>query len=174
VIGLVHRRRFAGVCRSPSDRATLASRGLPPNDDHLPPGTLGLAAAPLPLPVLAEADDRPTATVAVQNITTSNTLEMLRKQPGVGIRIFRNCVEPLGDTDRSDGVSLIPGLSTSWQRRDDRTVEFQLRKGARFHNGDLLTAGDAASPSVPTAWQRPGRSPSARTTADRIGWWSAG
>jgi peptide/nickel transport system substrate-binding protein len=106
-------------------------------------GALGLAAAAsLPLPALAQADGRPAVTVAVQNITTSNTLEMLLEQSNVGTRIFRNYVEPLVDTDWIGDMSLRPGLATAWQRLDDRTVEFELREGVRFHNGDLLTAED--------------------------------
>src|SRR5438876_11259441 len=34
-----------------------------------------------------------------------------------------------------------PGLAESWTvSRDGRTYEFVLRKGARFHNGDPVTA----------------------------------
>lgn len=55
-----------------------------------------------------------------------------------------------------------PGLAKSWRVMDDQvTWEFQLRKGVKFHNGDLLTTEDVAfsyerllSPTTdsPNAW----------------------
>ena len=48
------------------------------------------------------------------------------------------------DLDRQGDLSLRPGLALSWQRIDERTVELKLRKGARFHNGDEVTADDVA------------------------------
>jgi peptide/nickel transport system substrate-binding protein len=39
---------------------------------------------------------------------------------------------------------MIPGLATSWKALDDRTWEFKLRKGAKFHDGSELTAEDVA------------------------------
>ena len=106
---------------------------------------LGLAgAAALPRFAIGQADSRPAVTVAVQNMSTSNTLEMLREQSNVGTRIFRNYVEPLIDTDWLGDMSLIPGLATSWRRIDDRTVEFDLREGVTFHNGDPFTAAEVA------------------------------
>jgi peptide/nickel transport system substrate-binding protein len=37
---------------------------------------------------------------------------------------------------------MIPGLATSWKTIDDRTWEFKLRKGVKFHDGSELTAED--------------------------------
>jgi len=37
---------------------------------------------------------------------------------------------------------MIPGLATSWKAIDDKTWEFKLRKGVRFHDGSELTAED--------------------------------
>jgi peptide/nickel transport system substrate-binding protein len=106
-----------------------------------------LAGASLPLlprPAIAQADQRPVVTVAVQKIVNSNLLEMLAEQSNVGTRIFRNYVEPMVDTDWIGDMSAQPGLAESWRRIDDRVVEFRLREGVRFHNGDLLTAEDVA------------------------------
>lgn len=37
---------------------------------------------------------------------------------------------------------LVPRLAASWRAIDDRTWEFKLREGVRFHDGGLLTAED--------------------------------
>ena len=105
---------------------------------------LALPAAALAAPAVARAETRPQVTVAVQNISTSNTLEMAREQSNVGTRIFRNFVEPLVDTDWVGAMSLRPGLATAWRRIDDHVVEFDLREGVTFHNGDPFTAEEVA------------------------------
>lgn len=102
------------------------------------------AAATFPRFAIGQGDNRPTITIGVQNISTSNTLEMLSEQSNVGTRIFRNYVEPLVDTDWIGDMKLIPGLATGWKRIDDRTVEFDIRDGVKFHNGETLTAEDVA------------------------------
>ncbi|EKN44851.1 MULTISPECIES: ABC transporter substrate-binding protein [Pseudomonas] len=35
-----------------------------------------------------------------------------------------------------------PMLATSWKQVDDTTIDFQLREGVKFHNGDPFTADD--------------------------------
>jgi peptide/nickel transport system substrate-binding protein len=39
----------------------------------------------------------------------------------------------------------VPRLAKSWQRIDDRTVEFQLRDDVKFHNGDKFDADDVVA-----------------------------
>jgi peptide/nickel transport system substrate-binding protein len=41
-----------------------------------------------------------------------------------------------------DGFVMKPLLATSWKWVDDVTLEFELRKGVKFHNGDPFTAAD--------------------------------
>ncbi len=43
------------------------------------------------------------------------------------------------DTQKKE---LVPGLAESWKRIDDKTVEFKLRQGVKFHNGDDFSADD--------------------------------
>jgi peptide/nickel transport system substrate-binding protein len=53
---------------------------------------------------------------------------------------------------------MIPGIATSWTPLDDKTWEFKLRRGAKFHDGSELTAEDVAFSinRVPTVPNSPG------------------
>jgi peptide/nickel transport system substrate-binding protein len=92
----------------------------------------------------AQSDTRPVVKIAVQQVSTSGTLTPLREQSNVGSRSLPMIYAPLIDINRQGDLSPIPGLATSWKRIDDRTLELKLRKGARFHNGDEVTAEDVA------------------------------
>lgn len=102
------------------------------------------AAMALPRFAIAQADKRPMLTVAVQKLSNSNTLEPPREQSNVGYRLSPIFAETLIDFNWTGDLSRVPGLATAWRRIDDRTVEFDLRQGVRFHNGDTLTAEDVA------------------------------
>jgi peptide/nickel transport system substrate-binding protein len=41
-----------------------------------------------------------------------------------------------------DTFQVKPLLATSWKLIDDKTIEFELRRGVKFHNGDAFTADD--------------------------------
>jgi peptide/nickel transport system substrate-binding protein len=101
-----------------------------------------LASAVLATPALAQADQRPVLTVAVQKLSNSNTLETPREQSNVGFRLSPSYAEPLIGSDWQGDLGPVPGLATEWRRVDDRTVEFTLRDGVRFHDGRLMTAED--------------------------------
>jgi peptide/nickel transport system substrate-binding protein len=47
-----------------------------------------------------------------------------------------NVFEHLIELDK-DGT-LVPGLSTHWQWLNNRTLEFTLRQGVQFHNGEVF------------------------------------
>lgn len=113
-------------------------------------GMLGLSAGAagsliLPRFAIAQADNRPSITIAVQKVANSNTLDVLREQSNVGERVFFSSIwEALIDRDWLGGLSAVPGLATEWTRIDDKTVELKLREGVKFHNGDEMTAEDVA------------------------------
>ncbi len=101
------------------------------------------ALLPLARPALAQADNRPSITVAVQKIANTNTLEVLREQSNVGERVFLTSLwEGLIGRNYQGALENQPYLATSWTRISDKVVEFKLREGVRFHNGEEMTAED--------------------------------
>ncbi|AYG57953.1 ABC transporter substrate-binding protein [Rhizobium jaguaris] len=111
---------------------------------------LGMATAAagsliLPRFSIAQADNRPSITIAVQKISNTNTLDPLREQSNVGQRIFNSSLwEGLIGLNWLNGLVPRPELATEWRRIDDKTVELKLRQGVKFHNGAELTAEDVA------------------------------
>ncbi len=109
--------------------------------------TAGLLAASAALPrfAIAQADTRPSITIAVQRIANSNTFDNLREHSNVGERTAMMFNERLIEIDWRRDLKPKPGLATSWHRPDERTVEVKLREGVVFHNGDAFTAEDVAA-----------------------------
>jgi peptide/nickel transport system substrate-binding protein len=103
------------------------------------------AAVFLFLPVAhAQEDSRPHIIVAVNKLP--RTLEPAEQTGNIEVRIHyslfdtllrRDFLNPSGNT-----FQLMPGLAKTWQRIDAQTIEFTLRRGVKFHNGDILTADD--------------------------------
>jgi peptide/nickel transport system substrate-binding protein len=69
---------------------------------------------------------------------------------------LRHLYEPLVKFER-DLTTISPCLATAWERLDDLTVQFQLREGVSFHNGEPFNA-DAVAYSVmrPLSDETPG------------------
>ncbi|MDO9498985.1 ABC transporter substrate-binding protein [Falsiroseomonas sp.] len=103
-----------------------------------------ILAAPtlLAMPAIAQSDDRPTLTIAVQKLSNSNTFEPPREQSNVGFRIHGLYAEQLIGTNWLGNAELVPGLATEWRRPDAATLELTLRQGVRFHDGREMTAED--------------------------------
>ncbi|MBR0642480.1 ABC transporter substrate-binding protein [Plastoroseomonas hellenica] len=102
------------------------------------------AAGALPRFAIAQADQRPSVTIAVQKIANTNTLETLREQSNVGSRTWNSYAETLIDVDWLGDLGLLPSLAESWRRIDARTLELILRDGVLFHDGRRMTAEDVA------------------------------
>jgi len=65
-------------------------------------------------------------------------LRIVDKHPQNWIWIVYNVFEHLIKFDK-DGT-LVPRLAISWRWLDDRTLEFILRQGVTFHNGEVFDA----------------------------------
>src|SRR5471032_2125690 len=104
----------------------------------------GLAAGGLILPrfAIGQADNRPTISIAVQQVATSANLETVRERSNVGERVQTPIFENLIARNLQGKLEPVPGLAESWKRIDERTVELSLRKGVKFHNGDEMTSED--------------------------------
>ena len=89
-------------------------------------------------------DTRPVLRVAVQQILTSGALDPLREQSNVGTRILPMIYSPLIELDTVGDLKPRAAIAESWKRIDDHTVEFKIRQGVKFHNGEELTAEDVA------------------------------
>ena len=68
-------------------------------------------------------------------------------QGNIEVRVFYSIFDTLIRRDYINQVQgqmpkLLPSLATSWIRIDDRTLDVTLRRGVKFHNGDILTADD--------------------------------
>ncbi|QCI63378.1 ABC transporter substrate-binding protein [Phreatobacter stygius] len=99
----------------------------------------------LPRFAIGQADNRPSITIAVQKVSNSNTLDVLREQSNVGERIFFSSLwEGLIGRNWTGKLEAVPSLATDWKRIDDKTIELNLRRGVKFHNGDEMTAEDVA------------------------------
>lgn len=88
------------------------------------------------------ADGHRNFKVGVQKLPP--VMEPMRVNSNVHMRILFNVGESLLKIDYKDGMKIIPSLATSWKRLDDRTIEFKLRRGVKFHDGEEMTAEDVA------------------------------
>jgi peptide/nickel transport system substrate-binding protein len=65
-------------------------------------------------------------------------LRIVDKSPTNWQYIVLNVFEHLIEISKEG--TLVPGLATSWRWLDDRTLEFTLRQGVTFHNGERFDA----------------------------------
>ena len=70
--------------------------------------------------------------------TPRGEMRIVDTDPANWIWITMNVFEHLIEVDKTG--NLVPRLATSWRWVDDRTVEFKLRQGVTFHNGEIFDA----------------------------------
>src|SRR5260370_10982300 len=102
----------------------------------VPAVALALLALVAPAPAFAQAKD--TLTVAL--VSHAPTLDPHMHFERVGILVNINMFDSL--LHRSTKLQFEPSLATSWKAVTDTQWEFKIRKGVRFHNGDVLTPAD--------------------------------
>lgn len=69
------------------------------------------------------------------------TLEPLRENSNMAMRVVYNVFDTLLEYEYPS-FKIVPSLATEWKRIDDKTLEFKLRQGVKFHNGDEFNAKD--------------------------------
>ena len=70
--------------------------------------------------------------------TPRGELRIVDRNPANWVSITFNVFEHLMDLDKNG--NLVPRLATSWRWLDDRTLEVELRRGVKFHNGENFDA----------------------------------
>src|SRR5499433_4596781 len=95
-----------------------------------------LVVAALPRPGHAQGKD----TLVVALVAHAPTLDPHMHFERVGILVNVNMFDSL--LHRNTKLEFEPSLATSWKAVSDTQWEFKIRKGVRFHNGDIMTAED--------------------------------
>ncbi|MBX6743331.1 MAG: ABC transporter substrate-binding protein [Acetobacteraceae bacterium] len=122
-----------------------------------------LATAALGMSCPALAQDR-TLTIGAQSAPSA--MDPHFHSANNNNAILRQIFNPIVDFNTRG--ELVPALAESWRAVDDRTWEFHLREGVRFHDGTPFEADDIAFTyaRVPTVPNSPGPfTPSVRTVA---------
>ncbi len=65
-------------------------------------------------------------------------IRVVDKSPNNWVYLTLHVFEHLVEMDKNG--MLVPRLATSWKWLDDRTLEFKLRQGVKFHNGEKFDA----------------------------------
>ena len=80
-------------------------------------------------------------TVGAANV--SSYLDPGRDHSNVGSQFYYNAFDTLIERDHAKLEPVWqPALATEWKLVDDLTMEFKLREGVKFHNGEDMTADD--------------------------------
>ncbi len=91
----------------------------------------------------AQESAAPAGKIVISLAAEPSTLEWWNAFSIDGHPVLRNINEALLNRDPVTN-ELVGELAASWEWQDERTVRFTLREGVIFHNGDPLTAEDAA------------------------------
>lgn len=70
----------------------------------------------------------------------AKSLDIHQGNDGFSLRANRLIYSRLVESD--ENMQIHPGLAESWEQIDDKTMQFHLRKGVKFHNGYDFTAED--------------------------------
>ena len=133
--------------------APLAPTTAPaPKPTTAPAPTTPPAAKPTPAPATpsggqatAPAPTTAPAATLTGNLRIDTIAEIESPHPFfanqlVGISVRMNLFDSL--IEREWDGKIVPGLATSWNIVDDKTIDFKIRKGVKFHNGQDMTVDD--------------------------------
>ena len=70
--------------------------------------------------------------------TPRGEIRVVDRNPNNWVYVTLHVFEHLVEMDKNG--TLVPGLATSWKWLDDRTLEFKLRQGVKFQNGEKFDA----------------------------------
>jgi peptide/nickel transport system substrate-binding protein len=127
----------------PTSAPTAAPTAAPKPTTAPAAPTTAPTAAPKPTSAPAAA---PTAASTLGGMLRIDTISEIESPHPffasqlVGISVRMNLFDSLVERDW-DG-KIVPGLATSWNVVDDKTIDFKLRSGVKFHNGQTMTADD--------------------------------
>jgi peptide/nickel transport system substrate-binding protein len=107
-----------------------------------PPPTVAPPAAPKPT-AAAQTTAAPPAQIAPTKLTVDLDADLESLDPYLAylpasLSVNHNIFDYLLERDAQG--KLVPGLAQSWTALDDTTLEFKLRRGVKFHNGEDFTA----------------------------------
>ncbi len=122
---------------------TIAPQPTPPTKPTAAPAPPTAAPTAVPQPTVPP---QPTAAPTAQSTgkltidveADLDSLDPYLSYTPTGLSIHHNIYDYL--LERDGKGDLVPGLAESWKAVNDTTLEFKLRKGARFHSGEDVTA----------------------------------
>jgi peptide/nickel transport system substrate-binding protein len=125
---------------APTTAATAAPTTAPATKPTVAATAASAAtSAPAAKPTAAAAA-APTGTLRLDTISEIESPHPYFSSQLVGISVRINVFDSLVERDW-DG-KIVPGLAESWNVVDDKTIDFKLRSGAKFHNGQDVTGND--------------------------------
>jgi peptide/nickel transport system substrate-binding protein len=104
------------------------------------------------LPIAGHADDRPTLTIAVNELARS--LDPGENSGNVDVRIYYSIFDTLIRRDfahptSEGGAKLVPGLAQSWSWTTPTAFDVKLRRGVTCHDGNPFNADDVLATFSP-------------------------
>lgn len=79
-------------------------------------------------------------TLIVAQGADARTLDSQKAIDTPSVRVYQQLYNLLVKKD--ENMEIVPDLAESWEIVDLKTTIFHLRKGVKFHNGEILTAED--------------------------------